>query len=78
MQTFTSPQPFSLSEQVNAAVTHHPHLKQRRVSLKTEQGRVTINGAVQSYYEKQLAQEAVRKIEGIQSVENQLEVVWPQ
>ncbi len=67
---------FTLAEQVQNAVVHHPHLKQRRVHFKTENGRVTLNGSVESYFEKQMAQEALRNIDGITSIENQLEVNW--
>lgn len=76
MQTATSPFSFSLAEQVQNAVVHHPHLKQRRVQMQTNAGRVTIHGAVQSYYEKQMAQEALRNIAGVTEIENRLEVVW--
>ena len=67
---------FTLSEQITDAVVHNPHLKQRQVHFETDNGRVTLNGSVGSYFEKQMAQEALRRIEGIKSIENQLEVVW--
>ena len=76
MQTVAPLAYFSLSEQVQQAVVHNPHLKQRRVQLQTENGRVTINGSVQSYFEKQMAQEALRHIDGVTAIENRLEVVW--
>jgi len=44
--------------------------------IKNDAGRVTINGTVQSFFEKQMAQEALRNISGIESIENQLEVSW--
>lgn len=67
---------FTLAEQVNQAVVHNPHLKQRRIHAKTESGQVTINGSVQSYFEKQMAQEGLRKIEGVTCIKNELEVTW--
>lgn len=76
MQTLAPLVCYSLSEQIQQAVIHNPHLKQRRVQLRTENGRVTINGSVQSYFEKQMAQEALRNIDGVTSIENRLEVVW--
>jgi osmotically-inducible protein OsmY len=66
----------SLAQQVYDAVIHNPHLKQRPVHFNTDEGKITIQGSVESYFEKQMAQEAVRHIEGIQSIENQLEVRW--
>jgi hypothetical protein len=41
-------------------MAHHPHLKRRRIGLRREESRVTLEGCVHSYFEKQLAQEAVR------------------
>ena len=67
---------FTLAEQMSDAVVHNPHLKQRQVHFETDNGRVIINGSVQSYFEKQMAQEALRQIQGIKSIENQLEVIW--
>ncbi len=72
MQTAT----FTLTQQISAAVVHHPHLKQRHVHVENNNGRVTLNGSVESYFEKQMAQEALRQIAGVDSIENQLEVVW--
>ncbi len=76
MQTLAPLVCYSFSEQIQQAVIHNPHLKQRRVQLRSENGRVTINGSVQSYFEKQMAQEALRNIDGVTSIENRLEVVW--
>jgi osmotically-inducible protein OsmY len=51
-------------------------LNQHQLHIKTEQGHVTIEGTVKSFFEKQIAQETLRKIEGVESIENQLEVTW--
>ena len=66
----------TITEQIANAVVHHPHLKQRQVHFQNRDGRITINGSVNSYFEKQMAQEALRDIQGITSIENQLEVEW--
>ena len=39
--------------------------------------RVTVRGTVESYYQKQLAQETLRRIDGIDEIENHLSVCWP-
>jgi osmotically-inducible protein OsmY len=67
---------FTLAEQVQHAVIHHPHLKQRRVHFKADNGRVVLNGSVKSYFEKQMAQEAVRNIDGVKEIQNELTVDW--
>ena len=69
----------SFFQQAQQAVVHHPHLRQREVRLQAVgQGQITLEGSVESYFEKQLAQEALRNIEGIETIVNQLEVAWAQ
>jgi len=65
-----------LVAQIHSAVVHNPHLNHRAMNIKTKQGRVVIQGTVSTFFEKQMAQEALRGIEGIRSVENHLEVNW--
>ena len=56
---------FSFFQQAQQAVIHHPHLRQRQVRLQSAgQGKVTLEGSVESYFEKQMAQEALRNIDG--------------
>ncbi len=62
--------------QVQLAVTRSPHLRQRNVVVFADRGCVTLEGVVASYFEKQMAQEALRNIEGINQIDNQLEVSW--
>ena len=66
----------TITQQMADVVVHHPHLKQRQVHFDNRDGRITIKGSVNSYFEKQLAQEALRNIQGITSIENKLEVEW--
>ncbi len=66
----------SLVQQIQSAVVHNPHLNHRKMHIKTKKGRVVLEGTVQTFFEKQMAQEALRKIEGIDSIENQLQVNW--
>lgn len=66
----------SFEEQVHTALAANPHLAQRRLQLEAHRGRVVLKGIVSSYFQKQMAQEAVRHVEGVESIENQLEVTW--
>lgn len=76
MQT-TSLNP-GFSDQLQIVVVQHPHLRQRNVRLETRtDGQVTIRGQVHSYFEKQMAQEAVRQIQGVTGIENELDVTRP-
>lgn len=65
-----------LERQIQRVILHHPHLVQRRVHFRSApNGRVTLEGEVASWFEKQLAQEAVRQIVGVTAVENALQVL---
>lgn len=64
-----------LQDKVHNAVKRSPYLSQRGLMLETNEGRVTIRGEVASFFEKQMAQEALRRVEGIQEIDNQLQVV---
>ena len=66
----------SLDSLISSAIEGHPHLKRRNLRFEAQQGRVVLRGVVSSYYQKQMAQEAVRRLEGVDQVENQLEVNW--
>lgn len=65
-----------LMDRAQAALEQHPHLARKQLRLQARQGRLILNGVVGSYYQKQLAQEALRKIDGVESIENRLEVHW--
>jgi osmotically-inducible protein OsmY len=55
--------------------TQHPHLPLRNVHVQTTQtGVVSLSGRVKSFYEKQMAQEAIRNLQGIQNLQNELTV----
>jgi osmotically-inducible protein OsmY len=47
----------------------------RQVFCENHDGVLLLRGRVSSFYEKQLAQEAVRKLEGVDQIVNQIEVV---
>jgi osmotically-inducible protein OsmY len=46
------------------------------VRIEAEDGRVVLKGSVRSFFEKQMAQEAIRRIDGVQLIDNMLEVNW--
>ncbi len=66
----------SIAERVEFAIAHHPHLTRNHLHFNTNDGRVTLRGRVTSYFEKQMAQEALRNIEGVREIENRLTVEW--
>jgi osmotically-inducible protein OsmY len=68
------------TEQVAAAakqrIIHQPHLSVQRIWCDFEGGRLFLRGQVPSFYFKQLAQEAVADLEGVDLVVNEIEVLW--
>lgn len=68
--------PAQLANLASDMIIRHPHLHQRHVFLRADQGHVVLQGKVRSFFEKQMAQEALRSIDGVQSIDNQLVVSW--
>ena len=66
----------SLASLISSAIQQNPHLNRRRLRFETHEGRVVLRGVVSSYYQKQMAQEALRKVDGVGQIENHLEVNW--
>ena len=65
-----------LDDRVLSALEQNPHITRRNLRFETQQGRVTLRGVVGTYYQKQMAQEAVRGVEGVREIANELEVCW--
>lgn len=65
-----------LSERVAQALQTTPHLARRRLRFETKDGHVVIRGTVSSYFQKQMAQEALRHLDGVDAIDNELEVIW--
>jgi osmotically-inducible protein OsmY len=65
-------------EAVRQAIEASPYLRGRQLRLEVHDHRVVLRGQVSSYFQKQMAQEAVRRVEGVAAIENLLEVHWPE
>ncbi len=63
-----------LHEQVLTALRENPHLRGRSLRFETHERRVTLRGQVTSWYQKQMAQETLLRLDGIDEVDNHLEV----
>jgi osmotically-inducible protein OsmY len=66
----------ALSDQIHQALFSNPHIPSRSVRVEAAEGRVVLKGCVRSFFQKQMAQEAIRRIDGVESIENLLEVNW--
>ncbi len=65
-----------LDKLVDEALNTSPHFSRRRVQFETLEGAVVLRGTVSSYYHKQMAQEILRRVDGVRRIENRLEVDW--
>ena len=66
-----------LAEQVQGILKSNPHLSPTRLSIRADEGRVELDGQVDSFYQKQMAQELIRRLDGVERIENRLKVCWP-
>jgi osmotically-inducible protein OsmY len=65
-----------LDNRVLTALVRNPYLPQRDLRFETHHGRVVLRGIVNTYFQKQMAQESLRHIEGVDEIENELQVSW--
>ena len=71
-----NPTALPLADQVIRVVTLSPYLNQNGLEVETVDGEVTLRGTVSSYYQKQMAQETIRELDGVDVVKNDLKVDW--
>ena len=67
----------SLADRVDNALVTNPYLTGRTLRFETDGGRVILHGCVGTWFQKQMAQELVRRVEGVERIDNCLEVVGP-
>ncbi len=65
-----------LDSKVFTALERNPYLARRNLRFETSDGRVTLRGVVNTYFQKQMAQEAIRHVDGVAEIANELEVCW--
>lgn len=65
-----------LQQNLESALGDNPYIAGRRLRVESSAGRVIVRGQVGSYYQKQMAQESLLRVEGVEELENQLEVHW--
>lgn len=63
-----------LSELVKHAISNSIMIANQNIQYKIEREQVILTGIVNSYYEKQVAQESVSRVDGVGQVQNQLTV----
>jgi osmotically-inducible protein OsmY len=65
-----------LDDRVLTALERSPYVARRSLRFETSAGRVTLRGVVTTYFQKQMAQEAIRHVDGVSEIANELEVSW--
>jgi osmotically-inducible protein OsmY len=65
-----------LAEQVHGALRRSPYVSPRELRVEAAQGVVRLEGAVRSFFQKQMAQETIRRVDGVERIENCLQVKW--
>lgn len=68
--------PSLFHNQIVTAISSNPHLSSQDLQVQAEDGHVRLDGKVNSFFQKQMAQELVRRIDGVELVENHLQVNW--
>jgi osmotically-inducible protein OsmY len=65
-----------LFERICDALSTNPHVPSHKVRVEAADGRVILKGQVNSFFQKQMAQEAIRRVDGVEMIDNLLEVNW--
>ncbi len=65
-----------LAERIENTVVHNPHFDHTKMLLKMKEGKVVLEGKVNTFFEKQMVQEALKHVDGIDAIYNHLEVTW--
>jgi hypothetical protein len=68
------PAPADLAER---RLRSNPYLALKNVSCELRDAVLVLRGCLPSYYLKQIAQEAVAALEGVERIDNQIQVVTP-
>ena len=55
---------------IEVAIRESPYLRGKQLRFETLDGHVTLRGNVGSFFHKQMAQETVRRIDGVQRIDN--------
>jgi osmotically-inducible protein OsmY len=67
--------PHELRELIESALARSAYRSGRQLRFELCDEDVVLHGVVHSYYQKQLVQEALRAIEGVTRIRNEIEVI---
>ena len=63
-----------LRDRIHLVLSRAPHLIGRPIQVEVVDHEVLLTGTVRSYFQKQMAQESLRSIEGLGLIRNQIAV----
>ena len=66
---------FELQRRILNYLASRSYLSFRLIDVQVRDGIVTLTGQLTSFYEKQVAQESCRRVAGVRSIVNEIEVV---
>jgi len=75
MEATLAPRP-QLLDKVNGALRSSPYVQTHELRVEAAEGVVRLEGAVRSFFHKQMAQELIRRLDGVERIENCLQVKW--
>lgn len=61
-----------LDEKVKQAISRSPYVGSQQLLCDTQDGTVRLQGRVRTYFQKQMAQEAIKTVEGVEEILNEL------
>lgn len=67
---------YGVAERAEERFRAAPYISFREIRCEYRGGVLILRGWVESFHEKQLAQEAVADLEGVAQIVNELEVTW--
>ena len=76
MSLATAPATRPLFDRICDALTTNPHVPSQNVRVEAADGRVVLKGSVSTFFQKQMAQEAIRRLDGVEQIDNLLQVNW--
>lgn len=65
----------SLRDLVQSTLSRSPYFAGRNLRIELHDNDIVLKGVVNTYYQKQLAQESIRNIDGIRRIRNDIEVL---
>ena len=65
-----------LADEVQNVLFSSPYVSSCQVAIDEVDGCVRLEGTVGSFFQKQMAQELIRRVDGVDQIDNLLQVNW--